>query len=112
MKLVALALSAGGAILLEAVSGEPIPIAPSRFRDEADAEAFLAWIGTPCGRVDHLRDSARRWAGVRDLLPCPACETGRCAVGHALCETCEGDVEFDRAQSDHEREPGRNADAG
>lgn len=75
----------------------PIQVPPHRFTTVSDGTDFIVWIGEDVSDVALIRADARRWSGgVRDWLCCPTCDTGRVEPGHAQCEPCEADLEFDR----------------
>jgi len=99
MKLAALGLVDGGAVLVDADSGYPLAIEPRRFLDQADAESFIEWLGEPCGSLHHIRDLVRRWATERDWLTCPTCpdgKHGRVAPGNSICDECREELYRDR----------------
>lgn len=105
-RLQSLGLTSGGAILLDQATSYPLPIEPSRFLDQADAEAFIAWLGEhDCG-IESLREHARRWRFTRVSVPCPRCPA-RMPAGAKCCEECA--LDDDRRFGDHLAEPGRNA---
>lgn len=102
-----------GAVLVDALTGLPLQVAPWHFINQADGESFVRWMGAPCGDERHLQADARRWSGsVRSWLPCPTCPDGhhgRVRPGNAQCDGCAEETQRDNESPlNHFREPGRN----